>query len=164
MWYIWKNRNGAVFEHKILLSQVVSSRAAGCLDEHFAANQVMGEALGARGEVSSVAWQRLSIGFVKINVDGGWVKSYGKGAYGVVIRDANGMFIVAAAGCLSWRGSSEIAQAMAVRHGEQMGLQLGLNAVMVESGSQLVIKMINGNNVVSQSVNSIIHDVKGSEQ
>ncbi|XP_058198346.1 uncharacterized protein LOC131313866 [Rhododendron vialii] len=80
--------------------------------------------------------------------------------YGVVIRDANGMFMAAASRCLSWCKSPELAEAMAVRRGVQVGLQLGLNAVMVESDSKAVIDMINGHTVVSQSVNSTIHDVK----
>ncbi|KAE9450880.1 hypothetical protein C3L33_17216, partial [Rhododendron williamsianum] len=127
---------------------------------YMTALELMGETRGTREEVSSVAWQRPSTGFVKINVDGGWAKFSGKGAYGVVIRGANGMFMAAASGCLSWCRSPEIAEAMAVRHGVQLGLQLGLNAVMVESDSKAVIDMINGHAVVSQSVNSIIHNVK----
>ncbi|KAF7142060.1 hypothetical protein RHSIM_Rhsim06G0197200 [Rhododendron simsii] len=62
--------------------------------------------------------------------------------------------------CLSWCRSPEIAEAMAVHCGVQMGLQLGLNAVMVESDSKAVINMINRHTVVNQSVNSIIHDIK----
>lgn len=50
LWQIWKSRNGAVYEQKILLPGVVCKRAVDCHQEYVNANQSSGRAADCHQE------------------------------------------------------------------------------------------------------------------
>lgn len=156
LWHIWKGRNGASFEQKVLRPEVINSKAAGCLREFQMANRVGDMADGAGvtrdGDAARALekWQCPQPGHVKINVDGSWKSGPSKGGYGVIVRSDGGFFVAAAMGVSAGCSSPAVAEAMALRRGVQMGLQLGLALVVVESDSQTLINMLNGLIEVSQ--------------
>ncbi|KAI8546617.1 hypothetical protein RHMOL_Rhmol07G0133000 [Rhododendron molle] len=82
------------------------------------------------------------------------------GAYGVVIQDCDGRFVAPESGGIKWCASPSLAEAMAIREGVQLGLQQGLEAVIVESDSQALVNMLNGQTTISQDVQVILADVK----
>lgn len=160
MWFIWKCRNGVIFEQKLSLPGIVCKRATTYLQEFLAANSVGAVAGNPSGEGRSISWQRPPCGTLKINVDGSWKKGERRGSFGVVIRDSQSCFVAASMGISQWCASSTVAEALAVRQGILLGSQLGLGSVILESDAQLIVDMINGRIAVSHEVEVIIHDIQ----
>lgn len=132
LWHIWKGRNGALFDQKVLQPEVINSKAVGCLREFQTANRVGDMADGARvtrdGDAARARekWQCPQQAYVKINVDGSWKSGSSKGGYGGIVRSDGVFFVVAAMGVSACCSSPAVAEAMALRRGVQMGLQLDL--------------------------------------
>lgn len=78
----------------------------------------------------------------------------------MIIRNVGGDFVAASSGHLHWHTSLTLVEALAIRMGILLGLELGLlHSVILESDSQMVINMLNGLVVVSQEV-VFVHDIK----
>lgn len=101
LWQIWKCRNGASFDDKITIPEVVSKRAVSHLREHIAANQLNaahnGDSTNTHNEHirPEASWRKPGVDFYKINVDVVWNKERLKGSVGAVIRNCRGDFIAA---------------------------------------------------------------------
>ncbi|XP_058202823.1 uncharacterized protein LOC131317281 [Rhododendron vialii] len=160
MWYIWKCRNGVLFEHKLSLPWLVCKKAAEYFHEFSSANSMDTTAVILNGEGSSNSWRKPPHGMFKINVDGSWKKGQSKGGYGIVIRDSRGLFVAASIGVFPWCASSLVAEALAFRHGILLGSHLGLGSILIESDAQLMVNMLHGKVAISQEVEVIIHDIQ----
>lgn len=115
MWYIWKCRNEAIFEHKLSLPGVVCKRAVEYLHEFLVANSLNTTTVVSNEEGATSSWIRPPDGMFKINVDGSWKKELGKGGYDIVFRDSKGFFAAVSMGVLQWFASSFVAEALAIR-------------------------------------------------
>lgn len=150
----------------MLRPNVISKRALGCLQEFQVANQIGHEEegggiarVGDAGQVQE-RWQRPWLGAVKVNVDGSWKMGSSKGGYGIIVMGDTGCFVAAAMGVSLGCSSPTVAEAMALRRGMQLGLHLGLTSVVMESDSQSIINILNGQIEVSQDVRVVLNDVR----
>ncbi|XP_058222863.1 uncharacterized protein LOC131332577 [Rhododendron vialii] len=160
MWYIWKCRNRALFDHKLALPGVVCKWAMEYLQEFLSAKSLNPLNIVSSGKGAANSWIKPPDGIFKINVDGSWKKDMGKGGYGIVVRDYRGLFVVASVGFSKWCASSLVVEALAIRQSVHLGFQLGLGSIFVESDAQLLVKMLNGQVTTNQEVEIIIHDIQ----
>ncbi|XP_058219586.1 uncharacterized protein LOC131330099 [Rhododendron vialii] len=160
MWFIWKCRNGAIFEQKLSLPGMICKRTVEYLQEFLSANSLGPAPVISCGEGRLSLWLRPPAGTFKINVDGSWKKGLMRGGFGIVIRDFRVCFVAASMGFFQWCASSLVAEALAIRQGILLGSQLGLGSVILESDAQLLVNMLNGQAAVSQEVEVVIHDVQ----
>lgn len=90
-----------------------------------------------------VVWRKPSINVYKINVDGASKENPEEAGSGGLIRDYNGNFIV---GFTTYLGikSSVYAETKATWEGLKLAQQLGLASIWLESESELLVKILNG--------------------
>ncbi|XP_058180137.1 uncharacterized protein LOC131298679 [Rhododendron vialii] len=142
MWYIWKCRNGVLFEHKFSLPWLVCKQAVEYFQEYFSTKSLDTTTVILNGEGSPNSWRKPSDEMFKINVDGSWKKGVSRGGYGIVIRDSKGLFVSDSIGVFPWCASSLVAEAVAFRHGILLGSHIGLGSVIIESDAQLMVNTL----------------------
>lgn len=90
-------------------------------------------------------WQRLEVGIIKINCDGGWEKETRRSTANVVIRDHKGIFFAARSVVTGRSQSSMMVELMALSEAVKLASQLQYRRVIFESDSSQVIKLIQSN-------------------
>ena len=93
------------------------------------------------GQRPLVQWCPPPSPFVKINVDASWSKASNSGFAGVVARGADGKFVAAARHSICAKSVAE-AEALALLHGCELGVSLGLRSVIFESDSKETISSL----------------------
>ncbi|KAB2627366.1 hypothetical protein D8674_020984 [Pyrus ussuriensis x Pyrus communis] len=89
---------------------------------------------------------RLAFGVLKINCDGAWCGKTCKGGYGWVVRDFAGMLLAAGGVGGLLFSSAAMVEAAAIR-------------AAVESDSQMLVRMINGEYGIDATLECFIYDI-----
>ncbi|KAM2449128.1 hypothetical protein PS1_019258 [Malus domestica] len=142
----------------VVRNQIMEYRAA-----HETAK--MSNAVGARGETVSYAgqpvrWKRPRFGVLKVNCDGAWCASTFRGGYGWVVRDFAGMLLAAGGEGGLFFNKAAMAEASAVRAALLVCRERGFTEVEIESDSQGLISMINGEYVVDATLEGLLYDIR----
>ena len=93
------------------------------------------------GASLGACWGHPPPGFSKINVDASWSMQTCMGFVGIVVRDADGLFVAAIRHLVS-ASCAAAAEAVALVKGCELGLFLGLRKVVVESDSKDSIRSL----------------------
>ncbi|PRQ37028.1 putative ribonuclease H-like domain-containing protein [Rosa chinensis] len=98
-WHIWKARCGALYEHKGealpdpgLVASSASAAALEFLHVNKKGNQNHDETY-MTARIRDQKWVPPQSDFIKLNVNGSWIKSSGEGGVGVVARNASGQLV-----------------------------------------------------------------------
>jgi hypothetical protein len=89
---------------------------------------------------SSTHWMRPPVGFFKVNFDGASKGNPGSVGFGVVIRDDTGQIIYVSVGSLGV-DTNNAAKLWALIKGIQATMSLGIQKLVVEGDSQIIIKL-----------------------
>ncbi|GLU21725.1 hypothetical protein SLE2022_378470 [Rubroshorea leprosula] len=145
LWSIWNNRNHCIYKHSCY-SPARSIRAIKCYIAEYraATTQVddnLQEILPQPGPTEDV-WTPPPSGVFKINVDASIPPQSGTASLGVVLRDSNGGVLGAGKKTISFQGSVDHAEALAISFGMQLGKEFGCKNVVVESDSKNAVQAI----------------------
>ena len=143
VWYIWKWRNGIVFEddHRWFPNnpkQWVLEKA----DEFTKVwNVGKGDAGKNLKTIRLIGWNYPKHGWVKLNSDGAAKANPGRAGGGGVIRDSNGNWLVGYAANLGIC-TSMVAEICALRTGLEIAWNKGYRQIQVEMDSHVLIQML----------------------
>ncbi|KAM1852989.1 hypothetical protein ACFX14_009013 [Malus domestica] len=106
-----------------------------------------------------VRWNRPPYGVLKINCDGAWCGKTRKGGYGWVVRDFAGLLQTASGEGGLFFNTEAMAEAAAIRVALLVCIELECEEVEVESDSQVIIQMLNGEYVINATLECFIHAI-----
>lgn len=144
-WHIWKSRcnflfqNGSINPRNVLAAIDTSVSAF----SEASRNKVIRPSMPNPAAQVPARWCLPPPPFVKINVDASWEQGTFSGFSGVVVRDSAGTFIAARRGCFAAH-SAAVVEAIAIRHGCELGVAMGFNLIVIESDSQDSISYLMG--------------------
>ncbi|CAN6716714.1 unnamed protein product [Malus baccata var. baccata] len=143
MWRNWKSRNEMVFKGFLVNPMEMVNLARN----------------GASFAGQLVRWKRPPYGVLKINCDGAWCGKTRKGGYGWVLRDFAGLLQTASGERGLFFNTDAMAEAAAIRVALLVCIELGCEEVEVESDSQVIIQMLNGEYVIDATLECFIHAI-----
>ncbi|KAB2608620.1 hypothetical protein D8674_011788 [Pyrus ussuriensis x Pyrus communis] len=114
----------------------VMAAVSAAMGAFFGAKAVVGGRRGGDGrrDTQISRWCAPASPFVKINVDASWSKASKMGFVGVIVRDLESKFVAAARYAIK-APSAAAAEATSLLHGCQLGADLGVRYVILESDS-----------------------------
>ncbi|KAF7811828.1 ribonuclease H [Senna tora] len=150
MWMLWGWRNRAAFEEGFSRPAKAHVRVMEYVKEINNANDIfdLSREQVRRQEVL-VAWEKLNVGWVKVNSDGAVKSTEGKAGCGALIRDHNGTWITGVIRNLG-RCSVLKTEAWGAFEGIKLARELGFKKVILESDSKCLI-----NNMLPASNNTL---------
>lgn len=98
------------------------------------------------------------MGFIKLNIDSGWAGKEGTG-FGLIARSDTAAPMLAASCYQDCRYDPAVAEALALRWGLELALNVEIERVQVELDAQVVIRAMNSPSC-SSSLEHIIQDCK----
>ncbi|KAM1442372.1 hypothetical protein ACFXTO_010366 [Malus domestica] len=167
MWRIWKCRNELLFKGaeanpmegvNVVRSQIMEYRASHDPAKMPTTVDVVGEAAFYAGR--PVRWKRPKFGVIKVNCDGAWCESTLREGYGWVVRDFAGMLLAAGGEGDLLFNKAAMAEASAVRAALMVCRERGFAEVEIESDSQGLIRMLNGEYVIDATLECLLHDIR----
>lgn len=177
LWRIWYVRNG-ITHGKAAIPVEVSQRfiisyMASLLEirQHPNANLIKGKHVVQYGSsmplprqckpsAESSSWIRPQEGWMKLNVDGSYHPSDGKGGTGAVLRDSSGNLIFAACGVLHRPASALEAEMVDCREGISMALKWTLLPIIVETDCLEMVQLIHSDEKAMSDLAFLIREVK----
>ncbi|CAL1401347.1 unnamed protein product [Linum trigynum] len=144
LWYLWKERNAHLFNGAKLPEEEISMRAKLLLEDYKQNQQRKKE---HSPQPVRQGWRKPADGETSVFTDAGILADGGAGL-GVVIRDSEGRFIMAAAKRILGRWEAEVAEAMAAEFGVQLGVQFRLPNVKVETDCLSIVHKLQNPTVV----------------
>ncbi|KAL0013296.1 hypothetical protein SO802_000365 [Lithocarpus litseifolius] len=107
----------------------------------------------------ALKWKAPPSGFFKINVDGATSNDGTNACIGVIVRDSQGLPIVAFSETLQSSYSAEITKAFAPLHGVRLALDLKLSHAIFESDALSIIQALNRGDTDGE-IGLILQDIK----
>ncbi|CAL8162029.1 unnamed protein product [Prunus armeniaca] len=158
LWAIWGNRNTLLWQgvQRSLHDVVVF------------AQQYVHEFITVNGTLSKVTnwvrdafkWVALLSGRLKLNFDGAFDPTSGRGAVGVVAKDADGGFVAAMAKSVREVQLVEHAEILAAPEGVTLALSLGIASPIFEGDSAVVVAAVKRAGQIYSNIGTIVEDVK----
>ncbi|KAL5781808.1 hypothetical protein ACOSP7_006837 [Xanthoceras sorbifolium] len=105
-------------------------------------------------------WSVPPLGFFKINVDAAVVAGKGCFSGGMVVRDAFGVVLDAAALVFSGLFSVEVSEAKAILAGLSLAVEKGWFSLIIESDALNVVNLCNGVSFSLREVDNIVFNIK----
>ncbi|CAL1389098.1 unnamed protein product [Linum trigynum] len=156
-WFFWMERNAHLFNGSKLPEDEIVGRAYNFLEDYRAHQKVQVE-VENNGAAQRDGWKKPQLGEVKINSDAGVLRDGGTGL-GVVIRGADGKFILAAARNVRGEMRPDVAEAYAAELGARLGQQCDGTRVVLETNCLSLINQLdsaegiqNDNGVICRSI------------
>lgn len=106
-------------------------------------------------------WEKPNQGWMKLNVDGSFDASSGKGCIGAVLRNSQGEVIFSACGFLDHCSGPLEAELLACKEGINMALQWTLLPIVVELDCSVAVKLISSVSKGRSEVAFIVRDRSG---
>ncbi|CAL1370925.1 unnamed protein product [Linum trigynum] len=128
LWYLWKERNAHLFNRAKLPEEEIAMRAQAFLNDYRQYQEVLQE---GNAPAMIQGWKRPNPGMIKVNVDLGVVDG-GMGLV-VVIRNAGGSFVLAAAKMIRDRRDPKMGEALAGEFGLMLVRQHQLGIPILET-------------------------------
>ncbi|KAL5823849.1 hypothetical protein ACOSQ4_021749 [Xanthoceras sorbifolium] len=115
---------------------------------------------GGGGGGGFKGWQAPCVGAFKINVDAACNRSGGRSGTGIVIRNAQGTVVDAAALVFQGFSSVEVAEARAILGGLSLAVDNGWYPIFIESDSLNVVRLCKGDSFSLSEIDNVIHDIR----
>ncbi|XP_062020639.1 uncharacterized protein LOC133737027 [Rosa rugosa] len=155
LWWIWKNKNSQLWEHKRQHASEAVLLTMGWYEEFKKVNVQPTE---IRRQL--VTWTRPQENWVKVNCDGAFQPATRKGGAGVVIRDANGDFQVGAARPLPLVTSPFHAELMVLKEGINLAVALQHEQVLFESDSSLLVQALHSTEPDLSTMSMLLDEIR----
>ena len=104
-------------------------------------------------------WKAPPSGFFKINVDGATSNDGTNACIGVIVRDCQGLSIVASSEVLQSSYSAEIIEAFALLHGVLLALELKISHAIFKSDAFSIIQALNRGDADGE-IGLILQDIR----
>lgn len=135
-WFVWKDRCRTALD-----PLETAFKASYSVSQFWHTNGWLGPDEITVFERSVSAWKPPPVGVIKINCDGAFVNETKRAGLGVIFRDYAGDLIESA--CVTTVASSDfMAEALALKKGMQMALDLDMKEVMFESDCEGLVKAV----------------------
>ena len=143
-WRIWYNRNHVLYEANGTSEAHIWGAAIRMIEDFKEAN-----GLDFKHKMDKKDhWEPPRVGFYIINVDGAIPLANGHSGIGIIVWDSDCRFFAAMSMPLQGRYSVEETEAIAMEQGCELAKKLGLERVIIESGSLLTIQAVEANDVI----------------
>ncbi|ONI01475.1 hypothetical protein PRUPE_6G141500 [Prunus persica] len=162
LWAIWGNRNALLWQGVQRSPHEVVGFAQQYVHEFITANDTPSKVTDRVRD--PVRWAAPPSGRLKFNFDGAFDPTSGRGAVGVVARDADGGFVAAVAKSVGEVLSAEHAEILAAREGVALALSLGTASPIFEGDSAVVVSAIKRAGQDYSNIGTIVEDVKHLQQ
>ncbi|XP_043812710.1 uncharacterized protein LOC110614869 [Manihot esculenta] len=140
-WALWHNRNNVVWKAQGRTASGVFFMALNFLQQWRGA---CSDSTSCTNVVSVLTvWSPPPQGWIKVNIDASLNSQRSSLGFGCVVRDANGRFIAAKAGCFCSQMEVKCAEAVAFREALSWIKECGWDRVLFESDAQVLIVSIN---------------------
>ncbi|XP_058099677.1 uncharacterized protein LOC131244026 [Magnolia sinica] len=142
LWELWKSRNGTFYDEKAITIQSVIAKVSWWLNTTRTVDIKRRYVQLHPPQQSVVLWQKPPVGWVKVNVDGSSRGNPGFAGGGGICRNDKGEFIFGFA--FGYSVILNIGAVVCAAHdGLLLCLEKGFSKIVVESDSDLVIKVFN---------------------
>ncbi|XP_070667358.1 uncharacterized protein [Malus domestica] len=144
-WFIWKTRCDFVYNKVPINPSKVLFALSTVVGSFLASKDILGASrLEGSGRVGHVSrWCAPTFPFIKINIDASWSKVSKLGFAGVVMQATEGRFVAAARYPFSAPSAAAV-EALALLRGCELGVALGINALIIESDSLDAVNCLSG--------------------
>lgn len=139
-WWIWRARNDFIFNGKCWATEAVSGKAQGDFFEFQDANSKVPSPLSRSTRNGTLVWQRPGMNVTKINVDAAVSRSLNSIGTEAIARGHDGKVLGIFLSIHTGINSSRIAEAMAIRDGLKLGIDLNLSKVVIESDAEAIVR------------------------
>ncbi|KAL8149291.1 hypothetical protein AgCh_006337 [Apium graveolens] len=160
---IWFVRNKKVWESKDLTPTITMALSTKMVQEWEEANKCRSRSSHRQSDLATdeqVKWQPPEVLFYKLNVDASLYSGEFMFSLGLVVRDANGHFIVGKNMRFAGERSVMEAETLGVYEAINWVLSTGLHHVVIETDSQLVVHALNSKDSYQVEVGHIIDECK----
>ncbi|CAL1410544.1 unnamed protein product [Linum trigynum] len=155
LWALWRERNAHLFNGKKMEECDIGPRAQLYLEEYRYQQE---ERFHSPTPQVNQTWARPPAGRVKLNTDVGL--DYTGAGLGVVARDHNGAFILAAVKRIKGVRDPTLGEAMAVEFGFQLARQHQMASPIVETDCQVVVNRMAAPERVQTELGTILRNIK----
>ncbi|KAH7526808.1 hypothetical protein JRO89_XSUnG0053100 [Xanthoceras sorbifolium] len=164
-WLLWRDKNVILHDGRGLVLDQVWNDADSFIDDFLAANlppasSPFCSSFGPDLAAFSSDWKASPAIVFKLNVDASCDVLSGCSGLGMVVRNATGLAVFAAAVPLKFCTDVEVAYARAILAGIQLTVQRGLLPLLVETDSLNVSRLCNGDILSRSDVENIIFDIQ----
>jgi ribonuclease HI len=164
LWNWWTTRN------KANAGELMRSTDQVChvIQKHWCEFDLEGEKVQSEtpttrtGDYSSSGWKRPRENFTKVNFDAAFHHPTEAGAWGFVARTDEGEFIAAAAGKLRHLHDALQAETEACAAAVEGAAALGLNRVIFESDSQVLVNALNSSSHELATIGVLLRDIRSN--
>ncbi|XP_058210987.1 uncharacterized protein LOC131323292 [Rhododendron vialii] len=139
-WWIWRARNDFIVNGKCWATEAVSGKAQGDFFEFKDANSKVPSPLSRSTRNGTLVWQCPGMNVTKINVDAAVSRSSNSIGTGTMARGNDGKVLGIFLSIHTSITSSRIAEAMAIRDGLKLGIDLNLSKVVIESDAEAIVR------------------------
>ncbi|CAI9765177.1 unnamed protein product [Fraxinus pennsylvanica] len=155
IWSFWFRRNKYVHEQIRLDPRKIADKALGLLASFNSARKT--NCVQIR---KYFKWSPPDINFLKLNVDGATFKELDRVGIGVVLKHYSGKVIMAMSKIEISVEESEEIELLAIFRGMQLCVNLGIQNILIESDSKLVIEALQTDSMLNSSLGVLYREVK----
>ncbi|CAL1377935.1 unnamed protein product [Linum trigynum] len=155
IWFLWKERNNHLFNNQKLEEWEVVERAQNYLEEF---RRVQGPAPPSIRHSQTYKWERPEEG-LKANVDACILKEGGT-RFGLVVRNGDGGFVMAAVSRTRIKWRPEMAEPQAFLWGLKLVKQHNLFPVMMETDCQSLMFKLQGKEKINLEIDTVCEEIR----
>ncbi|CAI9756749.1 unnamed protein product [Fraxinus pennsylvanica] len=155
LWSFWFRRNKYVHEQLWLDPRKIADNALGMLESFNKARKTNCAQIRKHFK-----WTPPDLNFLKLNVDGATFQELEKARIGAVLRDSFGKVIMAMSKIEIRVEESEAIELLAIFRGLQLCVNMGIQNLLVESDSKLVVEALQIERMLNSSLGVLYQEVK----
>ena len=154
---LWNRRNAIHFGRPVQAMEQILSTAGNLLQDFLAAQQIE---LVIPPSSTLQHWTKPDLHYHKVNFDAAMFREAHLAGIGVVVRDWRGEFVGALSSPMSLTNSVAEMEALACRKAVEFAAEIGVQRVIFEGDSAMVINALNQNNAGLSSYGVVIEDTR----
>lgn len=163
LWRLWKNRNELLFRSKEFGAQTTVEKSRDDAKTWKSREEATMQEVKVPTTVEmSKSWIPPQPNTLKCNTDGSWKQENGEGEIGWVLRDHSGHMLWAGAKRVTGMGSVLEVEAEAMRWATSFLAGLRYRQITFETDSQVLSKMLRGEEDIWPRVKPIIQEIQAS--
>ena len=156
LWNLWKSRNGCVFRGKNLNPDLAKEVVSQVREFLYCASSPRDL---ARCTIKGVRWEKLQVGWVKLNTDGASKGNPGLAGCGGVVRNEDGRWITGFARRIGVT-TSFVAELWGLREGLLLCSNLNVQFLVIELDAKAVVDVFLNPNYQNNAVSPILEDCR----
>ncbi|XP_075649942.1 uncharacterized protein LOC142620462 [Castanea sativa] len=154
---LWNRRNALRLGRPVQPTNQILSTAGNLLQDFLAVQQID---TGPPPATIRPHWNKPDINYHKVNFDAATFKDHHLAGIGVVVRDWRGEFVGAVSSSMPLTHSAADMEALACRKAVEFVAEIGLQRVVFEGDSAMVINALNHNTAGLSSYGVVIEDIR----